>query len=67
MNSKKCFTPLEAAQELGIGKNLLYRFLDSGELRSFKLGKRRIINREALDEFRLGMEKSHTRHVGGES
>ncbi|MCH7507088.1 MAG: helix-turn-helix domain-containing protein [Proteobacteria bacterium] len=60
-----CFSPAEAAGQLGICKNTIYKYLDSGALRSFKLGQRRLINREALDEFRLKLEREHTAEMVG--
>lgn len=65
MSHKRCYSPAESAKELGICKNHLYKYLESGELRSFKLGQRRIINHEALDEFRLELEKEHTAAMKG--
>ncbi len=35
--------PLEAARLIGVGKNVLYQLLASGELRSIKLGHSRLI------------------------
>ena len=67
MNQKLCYSPAESAQQLGICKNHIYKYLDSGELRSFKLGQRRLINREALDEFRLKLEKLHTAEMTGQA
>ena len=66
MNEKLCLSPAESAQQLGICKNHIYKYLESGELRSFKLGQRRLINREALDEFRLKLEQRHTAAMRGE-
>ena len=66
-NGRLCLSPAEAAGQLGICKNHVYKYLDSGELRSFKLGQRRLINREALDEFRLKLEKKHTAEMAGEA
>jgi excisionase family DNA binding protein len=66
MSHKLCYSPSESAQQLGICKNHIYKYLESGELRSFKLGQRRLINREALDEFRLKLEKLHTAEMRGE-
>ena len=66
INNRVSFSPAESAQLLGICKNHIYKFLDSGELRSFKLGQRRLINREALDDFRLKLEKLHTTEIRGE-
>ena len=39
---------------------------DYGTLASFKLGQRRLINREALDEFRLSLEQKHTAESRGD-
>jgi excisionase family DNA binding protein len=66
MSHKLCYSPAESAQQLGICKNHIYKYLDSGDLRSFKLGQRRLINHEALDEFRLKLESQHTAEVRGE-
>ncbi|WP_354696319.1 helix-turn-helix domain-containing protein [Elongatibacter sediminis] len=65
MTIKLCYSPAESAEQLGICKNHIYKYLDSGELRSFKLGQRRLINREALDEFRLQLEQRHTTQMRG--
>ena len=68
MNRKLCFSVSEAAEQLGVCRNHLYRFIDDGTLASYKLGMRRLVNREALDEFRLKLEKQHTdEQRGGES
>ena len=66
MTHKLCFSVTEAADQLSVGKNHLYKFIDSGELPSFKLGQRRLINREALDEFRLSLQKKHLAETRGE-
>jgi len=66
MNHKDCYSPSESAKRLGICKNHVYKYLESGELRSFKLGQRRLINREALDDFRLELEKRHTAEIRGD-
>jgi excisionase family DNA binding protein len=66
MKQKLCYSPAESAKQLGICRNHIYRYIDSGELRSFKLGQRRLINREALDNFRLKLEKLHTAEMRGE-
>ena len=67
MNHKLCFSVSEAAEQLGVCRNHLYRFIDDGDLASFKLGQRRLINREALDEFRLSLQQKHTAEARGES
>ena len=66
MKLKLCYSPSESAHQLGICKNHIYKFIESGELPSFKLGQRRLINREALDNFRLKLEKLHTAEMRGE-
>ena len=65
MTRKLCYSVAEAAEQLSIGKNHLYKYLDDGQLPSFKLGQRRLINREALDDFRLKLEKLHTAEMRG--
>jgi excisionase family DNA binding protein len=40
----------EAAEVLGVSRALVYQLLRTGELRSLKLGRRRIIPRDALGE-----------------
>jgi len=66
MNNKLCYSPGESARLLGICKNHIYKYIDTGELRSFKMGQRRLINREALDDFRLKLEKLHTAEMQGD-
>ena len=41
----------EVMRRLGITRPTLYNFLRSGELRSFRLGTRRLVSAEALAEF----------------
>ncbi|MFC1796072.1 helix-turn-helix domain-containing protein [Pseudomonadota bacterium] len=66
MKDRVSYSPAECAQLLGICKNHIYKSFENGELRSFKLGQRRLINREALDDFRLELEKRHTAEMRGE-
>ncbi|MBF6459841.1 excisionase family DNA-binding protein [Nocardia puris] len=40
-----------ACERLGIGRSYLYQLMESGALRSVKLGKRRLIPEDALAEF----------------
>lgn len=42
---------VEAAKLLGIGKTLLYVKLASGDLRSCKIGRRRVVPISAIQEF----------------
>ena len=41
----------EAAQYLGIGRASLYRLLDSGDLQSFHIGRRRLVLKSELYRF----------------
>lgn len=41
----------QAADLLGIGRTFMFRLVITGEIESFKIGNRRKITREALDEF----------------
>lgn len=52
MDTRKLLRVAEAAQEMGIGRSLLYRLVMSGEIRSVVVGGRsRRIPVEALDAF----------------
>ena len=44
-----CLTPEQAAQALGVGRTFMYSLLASGRIESIKLGRRRLIPRDALD------------------
>ena len=67
MKDKLCLSVRAAAEQLGICKNHLYKYIDSGQLPSFKLGQRRLINREALDQFRLDLQQKHHAETRGDS
>jgi excisionase family DNA binding protein len=41
----------EAAQLLGIGRTLLYEELAGGRIEAVSVGRRRLIPRDALDEY----------------
>jgi excisionase family DNA binding protein len=41
----------EAANELGISRSLTYELLSSGALRSVKIGRRRLVPREAIEAY----------------
>ena len=43
--------PEEVAQELRLGRSAVYELLGSGRLESLKIGRRRLIPREALVAF----------------
>ena len=50
-------SPAEAARLTGIGRTTLYQALGSGTLRSFKIGKRRLIKIEALHDWLTAAEQ----------
>lgn len=56
------YKPTQLQEILGIGKNAVYKLLESGQLRSFRVGKHWRVSQEMLDEF---MEKggAPTLHV----
>ena len=47
----RAFAVPEVIARLGGTRPTVYRFLQSGELRSFRLGSRRLVSAEALAEF----------------
>jgi excisionase family DNA binding protein len=48
---KHLYSAEEAAEFLGIGRTFLFRLLATGQIESFKIGRKRKITREALDEY----------------
>ena len=50
------YSPAEAAAELGISRAKLYQLLDDGTIPSLKLGRRRLIRREALVSLLANLE-----------
>jgi excisionase family DNA binding protein len=48
------YSPDEAAELLGISKELVHDLLRTGQLRSVKAGRRRLIGRHHLEEFLAG-------------
>lgn len=60
---------LEAAGEsVGLGKSSMRKFVDNGDLRSFKVGNRRLISHESLEQFvKLLEQRGFTEMPKGES
>lgn len=48
-------SPAEAARRMGIGKTFLYEAMRSGNLTSFKLGRRRLIRVADLEAWALAL------------
>ena len=49
---------------LGIGRTKLYELIDSGELRSVKIGSRRFVTDAALHDFITRLDESAQRLTG---
>lgn len=45
------FTPEELAEFLRLGRTTTYELLSSGEVRSFRIGRRRLIRRQDAEEY----------------
>lgn len=50
-NDKLAYRMDEAAKAVGLSKATLYRLVEKGELRTFKVGHRTLIRREVLVAF----------------
>ena len=51
MADKAAFSVEEACNYIGTSRPTLYRLMDSGTIRSFHIGRRRLLLREDLDRF----------------
>ena len=51
MSEKLTVSVAEAAELLGVSRDMINDLIRKGELRSFKLGSRRLISRQAMEEF----------------
>ncbi len=49
-------TPKMTQAELGIGNSLFFELIRSGELRSVKIGRKRLVPRAAITEFIAKLE-----------
>jgi excisionase family DNA binding protein len=45
----------QATFELGIGRSALYELIAAGKLKTVKVGRRRLVPREAIEEFIAGL------------
>lgn len=41
----------EAAQQIGVSRDKTFQLIASGELRSFRVGRRRLVSAEAIRDF----------------
>lgn len=51
LEERLAYRPNEAARVIGVSRDVIFRLLSTGELRSLKVGAARLITREALEEF----------------
>jgi excisionase family DNA binding protein len=58
------YTFAEVCEALGLGKSWLYETVNRGELRSFKIGRRRMVSAAALQEFIHDLEHGPTQKPG---
>ena len=49
--AKRLLSVIEAAQALSIGRSTLYDKIKAGDIRSCKIGDRRLVSVEALDAY----------------
>lgn len=57
LQQRLAVSPSEAAKMAGIGRTRLYESLSNGELRSFKIGARRLIRIRDLDRWLSSFEQ----------
>ena len=50
-NEYYILTPEDVMEELCIGRNAIYKLLDSGELKGFRVGRKWKIPRKSLDAY----------------
>lgn len=54
------YSPAEAAAVIGISRARMYQLMDDGTIPSLKLGRRRLIRREALADLLRSLETRGT-------
>ena len=47
----------QATSKLGICRATLYKFIQNGQLRTLKIGRRRLVSDKALDDFIRKLER----------
>jgi len=67
LNHLQAYTVQQAADLLGVHRLTLYPYVNSSQLRSYRMGRRRLISREALDRFQAEMEVDHYQAMTGRS
>jgi len=64
LNEKLALSVAEACALAGINKDTLYREVNSGRLQSAKINRRRVIRREALDQWLANRESATAEAMG---
>jgi excisionase family DNA binding protein len=60
-----CYSPVEAAKNLGIGRSTVFNLLARGELKAVKLGTRTLISAEELQRYLASLPKAEFHaHIG---
>ena len=62
--TKLLYTPLEAAQALGMSRTGFYRLISSGEVESVKIGNRRRIPVAAVERYVEALRAEQADHDG---
>lgn len=60
---KLAYSVAELAKATGVSAPVLYREIHAGNLRSFQLGRRRLVSREAAAEFIVALEARGTKPI----
>ncbi len=56
--TKLAYSPEDAAAALGVTRSRIYKLISTGDLRSYKDGKRRLCSHQALIEYQRNQEKA---------
>lgn len=56
-NYDEILTPMELIDILNVNKNIIYKLLNSGEIKSFKIGKQYRITRQSLIDYIINQQK----------
>lgn len=56
-SARSAYSPGEAAAQIGISRAKLYQLLSDGSLPSLRIGRRRLIRRQALEDYLDALER----------
>ena len=60
-NSDDILTPIQLVDLLYVNKNTIYKLLNSGEIKCFKIGKQFRVTRQSLEEYIMNQQKKNKR------